>query len=131
MADIQAQNQQTVRKVSSRPSSKSSVVQVIYIIAGFIEILLGFRFVLKLLEANPDAGFVSLVYGISKPFMAPFEAVFKTSEASGSVFEWNALLAIAVYAVIAWGIAALINAIAPHASSQVEKVEHVETTDET
>jgi hypothetical protein len=129
MADIQAQNQQTVRKVRSRPSTTGSVVQVVYIIAGAIEIILGFRFVLKLLGANPEAGFVSFVYGISKPFIAPFEAVFKTSEASGSIFEWNALLAIVVYAVIAWGIASLISAVAPRASSQGEQVEHVETTD--
>ncbi len=130
MADIQASNQQTVRKTRSRPSTTGSVVQVIYLIAGVIEIILGFRFVLKLLGANSEAGFVSFVYGISKPFMAPFEAVFTTSEASGSIFEWNAILAIVVYAVIAWGIASLINAVAPRASSQVEQVEHVETKDE-
>lgn len=130
MADIQASNQQTVRKTSSRPSAKGSIVQLVYIIAGAIEVILGFRFLLKLLGANPEAGFVSLVYKVSEPFMTPFNAVFKTSEASGSVFEWNALLAIAVYAVIAWGIAALINALAPQASSQVERVEHVKTKDE-
>jgi hypothetical protein len=130
MADVQASNEQTVRKTRSRTSVSGSVVQVVYIIAGAIEIVLAFRFVLKLLGANAEAGFVSLVYNVSAPFMAPFNNVFDSAKASGAFFEWNAILAIIVYAVLAWGIAALINALAPHATSQVEQVEHVKTKDE-
>jgi len=75
--------------------------QVVYYILGIIEILLAFRFVLRLLGANPYAGFTNFIYSISYPFYAPFSAVFRTPTVQGSAFEWTTLLAMAVYWVIA------------------------------
>ena len=74
---------------------------------GLLEILLAFRFVLKLTGANAAAGFTSFIYGTTAIFTAPFRAVFPTTAVSGSVFEWTTLLAIAVYALLGWGIAKL------------------------
>ncbi|MBC7982160.1 YggT family protein, partial [Candidatus Parcubacteria bacterium] len=74
-------------------------------ILGIIEILLAFRFVLKLLGANSGAGFTSFVYGITYIFATPFLSVFRNNTiVPGSVFEWTTLLAMAVYWVIAAGI---------------------------
>lgn len=67
-------------------------------------ILLGFRFVLKLLGANPLAGFTNFIYTLSSPFASPFLNVFKASRVEGSVFEWTTILAILVYSLVAWGI---------------------------
>jgi hypothetical protein len=82
--------------------------QIIWYIFGFIEIVLAFRFVLKLLGANPDAGFTKLVYGISSPFAGPFLSIFHASTAKGfettSFFEWSTLVAAFVYVVITWAI---------------------------
>ncbi len=79
--------------------------QVVWYILGIIEILLAFRFVLKLLGANPEAGFSSLVYGITYIFATPFLTVFRSSHiVPGSVFEWTTILAMLVYWVIALGI---------------------------
>lgn len=78
--------------------------QIIWYIIGFIEVVLLFRFVLKLLGANPDAGFSQFVYKITYPFATPFSSVFQTTYASGSIFEWTTILAMAVYFVIALGI---------------------------
>ncbi|MFZ2151705.1 MAG: YggT family protein [Minisyncoccia bacterium] len=79
--------------------------QVVWYILGVIEVLLAFRFVLKLLGANPEAGFTSLIYGITYVFATPFLTVFKSSRiVEGSVFEWTTLLALFVYWVIAVGI---------------------------
>lgn len=84
-------------------------VQIVWYIFGIIEVLLAFRFVLKLLGANPGADFTSFVYGISYIFAAPFLTVFRSSQiVTGSVFEWATLLAMAVYWVIALGIIKLI-----------------------
>jgi hypothetical protein len=69
------------------------------------------------LGANPDAGFTQIIYSLSEPFMAPFFAVFGTTQVNGSVFEWSALLAIIVYALLAWGIGALVSAVTPRASA--------------
>ena len=69
-----------------------------------------------------------LIYGISGIFMAPFVAVFGTDTVSGATFEWSALVAIAVYALIAWGIVALIHAVSPRSHAQT--VERVETDED-
>lgn len=79
--------------------------QIVWYILGIIEILLAFRFVLKLLGANPAAGFTNFIYDVTYMFAAPFLAVFRSSRiVEGSVFEWTTLLAMAVYGIIAWGI---------------------------
>lgn len=79
--------------------------QIVWYLLGIIEVLLAFRFVLKLLGANPAAGFTGFVYGVTYVFAAPFLTVFRSSQiVRGSVFEWTTLLAMLVYGIIAWGI---------------------------
>jgi hypothetical protein len=78
--------------------------QITWYILGLLDILLAFRFVLKLLAANSSAGFSNFIYTLSYPFASPFLNVFRTSKVEGSVFEWTTLLAMLVYALIAWGI---------------------------
>ena len=78
--------------------------QVVWCILGLIEVLLAFRFALKLFGANPAAGFTSFIYAATHIFAAPFLSVFRVSQVAGSVFEWTTLLAMLVYWVIAWGI---------------------------
>ncbi len=79
--------------------------QIVWYILGIIEALLAFRFILKLLAANPSAGFTSFIYGITYIFATPFLAVFRnTRVVEGSVFEWTTLLAMFVYWLIAVGI---------------------------
>jgi hypothetical protein len=81
--------------------------QIVWYIVGLLEALLAFRFVLKLLAANPSAGFSSFIYNVSHPFAAPFLNVFNVTKVEGSVFEWTTLLAMFVYWLIAWGIVRL------------------------
>jgi hypothetical protein len=85
--------------------------QVVYVLLGALDALLLIRFALKLLGANPDATFTSFVYGLTEIFVAPFEGVFPVLHSKGSVLELSTLLAIIVYALIAWLIASLIDAI--------------------
>lgn len=82
--------------------------RIIYLILGILETLLIIRFLLKLLAANPDAGFSSLIYGITYPFVALFEDVFPTPQTHGSVLELSTILAMIIYALIAWGIVKVI-----------------------
>lgn len=78
--------------------------QVVWYILGVLEVLLAFRFVLKLLGANPGAGFSSFIYSVTYPFIAPFSSVFGASSAGGSIFEWTTLLAMVVYWMVAFAI---------------------------
>lgn len=104
------------------------VSRVIMYVFGVIEVFIGIRFVLMLLGANAEAGFVKMVYGVSGVFMAPFIAIFSTQKVEGAIFEWSALVAIAVYALVAWGLVALIRAVSPR--SQAQTVERVESEDD-
>lgn len=107
-----------------RAPAEVVLMRVIWWVFGAIDVLIGLRFVLKLVGANAAAGFVQLVNGISEVFMAPFVAVLGTTRADGAVFEWSALVAIAVYALVAWGITALIAAVVPRESAEtVERTE--------
>lgn len=82
------------------------IARIIYALGGFIMILIGLRFVLRLLGANPASGFVEWVYDWSTPFVAPFANVFgQEADVTGggivtvSVFDWAALIALAVIGI--------------------------------
>lgn len=98
-----------IREVSTARVSGSTVaVRIIWFIAGAILILLAFRFVLALLGANPANAFANFIYTTSYPFVAPFFGLFSYDRQYGvSRFEIYTLVAMAVYAVIAWGLARL------------------------
>jgi hypothetical protein len=78
--------------------------QIVWYILGILEVLLVFRFLLKLFGANPLAGFTSFIYGVTRPFVIPFISVFKIDAIAGSVFEWTTILAMIVYWLIALAI---------------------------
>ena len=100
------------------------LARLVMFVFGFIEVIIAIRFVFKLFGANSDSPFVQFIYSLSAVFMAPFEAIFKTQRVEGSTFEISALVAIAMYALIAWGIVALIRAVTPR--EQTRTVERVE-----
>lgn len=86
-------------KQRSRPLYRGT--QIIWYLVGILEALLAMRFLLKLMQANPAAGFTSFVYSVTGIFTMPFEAVFRNFRAQGSVVEWTTLLAMIVYWLIA------------------------------
>jgi hypothetical protein len=75
--------------------------QIVWYVLSLLEVLLALRFILKLMGANPQAGFTSFVYGLTWIFTAPFLAVFPISQVQGTIFEWTTLLAMLVYWMIA------------------------------
>lgn len=88
----------------------------IYYILGIIEVLLAFRFVFKLLGANPDNSFVAFLYTTAGIFTAPFTGIFNSFVSPGlaakSVFEPAVIIAMIVYAVLAWSLLGLVRLIA-------------------
>ncbi len=101
-----------IRKVVVKEPKYRNVQQAVYYIAGAIEVLVLFRLVFKMTGANPASGFIAFIYSLSGFFVFPFQAIFGNTTAPGAettaVFEPATLIAIAVYAVLAWGIAKLI-----------------------
>jgi hypothetical protein len=93
-------------------TSSQTVEYLIYFFLGALEILLAFRLVLKLTGASIASGFVGLIYGLSGIFILPFEGIFRRGYTQGiettSVLEPSTLVALIVYAVLAWGLVKLI-----------------------
>ena len=129
MTATERSNQQVVVR-KTRSSGNRAITGIISWIAGAINVVLAFRFGLLLFGANPEAEFVDFIYRLSAPFIAPFEAVFGVTETrADSVFEWSTLLAILVYAVIAWGLTSLIRSVGHSSTTTVQEVEQVEDTE--
>jgi ABC-type Na+ efflux pump permease subunit len=82
--------------------------QIVWSLATLLEVILAFRFFLRLAGANPAAGFSRFIYAISWPFAQPFIAVFHPTIVEGKVFEWTTILAMIVYLLIAWGIGSML-----------------------
>jgi hypothetical protein len=101
--------------------------QIVWYILLLLEALLAFRFALKLMGANPTAGFTSFVYSLTWLFTAPFLSVFSKTTVQGSIFEWTTLLAMLVYWLIAIAIVKLFliskTVSTPEAAEKLDKQE--------
>jgi uncharacterized protein YggT (Ycf19 family) len=96
-------------EVVSSVTPTRRATEVIYLVFGIIDALLLIRLVLKLLAANPLAGFSKFIYGLTDVFMAPFRNLLPTvGGGSGSVLEMSTVIAIIVYALIGWGLVRLV-----------------------
>ena len=94
--------------------------QVIWYILGVIEVLLAFRIVLKFLGANSYSGFTNFIYTLSAPFAVPFAGILGVTGFSDMIFEWSTFIAMAVYAIIAYGIVALFQIVKPTNPDEVD-----------
>ena len=98
-----AATEQVTRDVAAERRLRLALVtQIIWAVLGLLEILLGLRFILKLIAANPDSGFAVFIYGITKPFLAPFALLVGTPTSGGVILEVTTLIAMAVYALFFW-----------------------------
>ncbi len=86
--------------------------RIVYFILGIVEVLLAARFVLKLLGASTGNAFVQLIYTVTDALLWPFSGIFRTAVSTGieteSVMEPATIIAVIVYAIVAWGIVKLI-----------------------
>jgi uncharacterized membrane protein len=85
--------------------------RILWSLLAFLEILLAFRFVLRLIAANAESGFGMLMFGITGVFVAPFNGLVATPTSGGAALEVTTLIAMVVYALIFWGIAYVIRVV--------------------
>ena len=101
-----------VNSTKIEASSFQTVEYLVYFFFGAIEILLALRLVLRISGAAINNGFVAGIYGLTKFFISPFEGIFSRTYSQGlettSVLEPSAIVAIIIYALIAWGIVKLV-----------------------
>jgi hypothetical protein len=84
---------------------------VVGFIVGIVDVLIAARFLGKLLGASSQSSFVHAIYQVSGVLVAPFAGIFGDTGNKTNTFETASLVAIVVYAVVAWGIVVLIRII--------------------
>ena len=90
------------------PSYNFRAAAVVWFVVGAVEIFIAARFLGKLFGASAQSAFVNFIYQVSSPMVAPFTGIFGDTGTKTNTFETASLVAIVVYAVIAWGLVALI-----------------------
>lgn len=100
-------SQETVRTASRQtttttPERPELIRRIVVLGFGLIQLVIGLRFVLLLLDAREANGIVSSILNISQLFVAPFEGILKTDalHASGSIFDVSAIVALVGWTII-------------------------------
>jgi hypothetical protein len=107
--------QQTVQTDSSQstrsgPGRSEMTRRVIIFGFGLVQIVLGARIVLLLLDAREANGLVSGILNVSQVFVAPFEGILRTDNlhAAGSLLDITALVALVgitiVEVIVLWAV---------------------------
>jgi hypothetical protein len=98
---------QTVRTDSTTATPGGSELgrRITVLIFGLIQLVIGARIVLLLLDAREGNGLVSGILNLSQLFVAPFEGILRTDalQSGGSTFD-----VAAVVAIVGWTIVELI-----------------------
>ena len=98
------------RRVSSTPSGAEFARRVIVLIFGLIQLVIGLRVVLLLLDARTGNDIVSAILNISQVFVAPFEGILHTDalHVGGSTLDVAAVVAFVGWtvleAIILWAV---------------------------
>lgn len=112
-----AGSEETVNQVMTTPvlveaTTPQKFEYYIYFFLGVLEVLLAFRLVLKLMGASMTSTFVGFIYGLAGFFTLPFEGIFRRGFTQGiettSVLEPATIVAMIVYALLAWGLVKLV-----------------------
>src|SRR5260370_20225162 len=75
-------------------------VQLIYLVFGVIDGLLLIRMVLKLLGANPHAGFSNWLYSVTDGFLVPFKTLLPTIGNAQPQLNMSLVIATLAYPLI-------------------------------
>nr|WP_239540921.1 YggT family protein [Pullulanibacillus pueri] len=87
------------------------VTKILNVVVSAVQILLGLYIVLKLFGAA-EVPFVRWIYDLSKPFLAPFEGVFKPILFQEEyLLDLSALFALIIYSIVGYIIIRLVMAI--------------------
>jgi hypothetical protein len=93
--------QETVRTDSRRvttpgPGASEMTRRIVVLLFGLVQLVIGLRIVLLLLNARQANGLVSWILNVSQVFVAPFDGILRTDNlhAAGSVLDITAIVAI-------------------------------------
>ncbi|HLX34863.1 MAG TPA: hypothetical protein VKR30_06410 [Candidatus Limnocylindrales bacterium] len=84
------------------PGGSEMTRRVTVLVFGLVQLVIGLRFVLLLLNAREANGLVSGILNLSQVFVAPFQGILRTDalHASGSTFDVAALVALVGWTIL-------------------------------
>jgi hypothetical protein len=90
---------------------ESMTRRILIIVFGFVETILGFRFIFKLAGANPANTLIKILYDVTNIFVGIFASIFTPATNNGletvSVIEPGTIIAMIVFALFALAISKL------------------------
>jgi uncharacterized protein YggT (Ycf19 family) len=89
-------------EAAGRWSMLDLLTRLIWFLTGLLLVGLVLRFVFKATGANAASSFVRFVYNSTAAFVAPFRGIFTDSVSGNNVFEVSTLIAIVVWALVAF-----------------------------
>lgn len=84
------------------------VSQIIWLLFGGLEALIGIRVILLLIGANPANGFTAFVYQLTQLFLWPFQNLIANPTFQNMTLEVTSIIAMIVYALLGWIIVRMI-----------------------
>ncbi len=94
------------------------LIFLVSLVFGLVEFIIALRILLKLLGANPSTPFVNWVNEVSNSLIYPFQGIFPSPVLTGGfVLEMSSVIALLVYAIIAYIITEAISFISFHSST--------------
>lgn len=90
------------RSTTTGPGGSEMIRRVLVLLFGLIQIVIGARIVLLLLDAREANGLVSGILNVSQLFVAPFAGILRTDalHAAGSVLDITAIVAFVGWTVL-------------------------------
>lgn len=98
-----ATTERVTRDVAAeRRSNLFQLSRIIWSLLALLEGMLGLRFLLKLIGANPNSGFAAITYGLTDLFVLPFSGLVPLWSADAVVFEVTTLIAMIIYVLFTY-----------------------------
>jgi hypothetical protein len=90
------------RTTTSGPAGSEMTRRIVVLIFGLIQIVIGARIVLLLLDARESNPLVSGILNVSQVFVGPFEGILRTDslDSAGSVLDITAIVALVGITII-------------------------------
>lgn len=90
------------RTSTSGPGGSEMTRRIVVLLFGLIQVVIGLRFVLLLLDAREANGLVSGILNISQLFVAPFDGILRTDalHQAGSILDVTAIVAFVGWTIL-------------------------------
>jgi hypothetical protein len=92
----------STRRLDVRPSNNETTRRIVVLVFGLVQIVIGLRIVLLLLDAREGNVLVSIINNIGGVLIAPFEGILRTNAltSGGSILDVAAIVALVGWSIV-------------------------------